>query len=169
MSKEERNEIESRLTSNLIASELWQRAETIGITISQKFEWNTKQLIKAAWKQNKKICVPKCYPQKRKLKFFEITSYEQLEVVFYDLLEPNPDQTKYINKNVIDLLIVPGLAFDKRGFRVGFGGGYYDRFLMDYDNKTVSLCSNSQLKIEVPNESFDIPVQHIITETGQIK
>lgn len=167
LSIDQRSDIEKLLQHHLLSSEIWKNSKMIGITMSQDFEWDTKPIIEAAWNESKSICVPKCYPKQNKLKFYEIESFVQLEKNFYDLLEPNPNQTRYIKQNLIDLLIVPGLLFDKRGFRIGFGGGYYDRFLVNYNNTTVSLASSKQLVKKIPSEKFDIPVQHIITEKGQ--
>lgn len=163
-----RKNIEDQLLNHLCAQNFWKNATIIGITISQDSEWNTRPIIEAAWQQGKKVCVPKCYPDKKKLSFYQIESYEQLEVVFYNLQEPIPNETTYIDKKHIELLIVPGLVFDQNGFRIGFGGGYYDRFLKDFTNPTVSLISKRQLVDRVPREHFDIPVQHIITEDGKL-
>ncbi|WP_309228351.1 5-formyltetrahydrofolate cyclo-ligase [Virgibacillus saliphilus] len=158
--------MEEQLTANLVHSTLWEEADSVGITIAKGFEWDTIPVIETAWKQNKIVCVPKCFPQDRKLTFYQLKSYDQLEVVFNNLLEPKPDETREVAKAAIDLLIVPGLLFDKNGYRVGFGGGYYDRFLMDYPNETASLLHKSQLTETIPTEEFDLPVKHLITQDG---
>lgn len=160
--------IEEKLTFQLIRSELWKSSNSVGITISQGFEWNTTAIIEAAWEENKTISVPKCDPVNKGLNFYQLHSYDQLEVVYYNLKEPNPSHSKATDKTNIDLLIVPGLLFDRNGYRVGFGGGYYDRFLANFTNTTVSLVSNNQLVDEVPTESFDLPVNHLISENGVI-
>lgn len=165
---EERKRIEVKLKEQLLSSSLWSGAETIGITMAQGFEWSTKPIIEAAWEQNKTLCVPKCYPKENRLDFFELKSFDQLEVVYYNLLEPKPEMTKGIKKKSIDLLVVPGVVFDRNGYRIGFGGGYYDRFLKDYPNTSVSLCSSFQLVDHVPTEDFDIAVNYLITEDEMI-
>jgi len=66
-------------------------------------------------------------------------------------------------------LIVPGLVFNEKGYRIGFGGGFYDRFLADYHGKTVSLAFDFQVMKEIPTESFDLPVQIIITNERVIR
>ena len=162
LTKDKKKLIEQSLTNQLVHSMLWKQAKTIGITMSQGFEWNTKTIIEQAWKENKTVCIPKCEPKEKKLTFYQFDTYNQLEVVYYNLLEPKPEREKLVNKAFIDLLIVPGVLFDRRGYRIGFGGGYYDRFLMDFPNDTVSLISAMQLVDKVPEESFDVPVQHLI-------
>lgn len=166
ISERERKVIEKKLAKHLIKSNIWKRASIIGTTIAQGVEWDTKPIIEEAWRQGKRVCVPKCDPQKKQLNFYQLQDYDQLEVVYYKLLEPKPDKTKQVKKSQIDLLIVPGIVFDKQGFRIGFGGGYYDRFLSDFSNENVSLVSRLQLKDHVPSETYDIPVKHIITENG---
>lgn len=162
----ERERIESLLFTNLISTEAWNQAETIGITVSNDFEWDTSIIIRSSWEAGKRICSPKCQPETREMDFYEYNDLNELEVVYYDLKEPKAIKNNYIHKDEIDLLIVPGILFDKRGYRIGFGGGYYDRFLTDFNNTTLSLVSEIQLVDEVPYESFDIPVQYIVTEKG---
>ncbi|SDQ50049.1 5-formyltetrahydrofolate cyclo-ligase [Virgibacillus salinus] len=165
-SEEERKNIEEILTQNVVNSDFWKQSAVVGVTISNSFEWNTKPIIETAWNEGKSICVPKCRPKDRKLEFYKINTYEQLEVVYYNLLEPIPEKTEKIDKRMIELLIVPGLLFDGNGFRIGFGGGYYDRFLSDFPNKRISIASNEQIVEGLPAEPLDIPVDRIITESG---
>lgn len=164
----ERKIIEKKLTNNLLATKMWENAQTVGITISQPDEWNTRNIIEAAWKQDKIVCAPKCDPDNKEMLFYQLNSYDQLETVYYNLQEPNPKLTNKIYKEKIELLIVPGLAFDRKGYRVGFGGGYYDRFLVNYPNVTVSLLSKKQLVDQVPKDQYDLPVQHLITNNGKV-
>jgi 5-formyltetrahydrofolate cyclo-ligase len=166
LSQQEKSEIEQQLIEHLLKSKLWKEADTIGITVSQGFEWNTSPIIEAGWQQGKTIAVPKCIHSDKRMIFYKLDHYDQLEKVYYDLLEPKPEETVEIPKSQLELLIVPGLLYDKKGYRIGFGGGYYDRFLADFPNKTVSLVYSRQLEESLPTDSFDIPVQHIITENG---
>lgn len=158
----EKRQIEECLTHQLIRTALWKQANTIGVTMSQGFEWNTKAIIEQAWKEHKTVCIPKCEPNEKKLTFYQLDTYDQLEIVYYNLLEPKPEPERQIDKKGIDLLIVPGILFDEQGYRIGFGGGYYDRYLADFPNNTVSLLCTLQLVDNIPAESFDIPVQHLI-------
>jgi 5-formyltetrahydrofolate cyclo-ligase len=150
------------IAQRLFSEESWKQAETIGVTISKVPEVDTFQIIRKAWQENKRIVIPKCYPEDKKMRFRTLTAFNQLESVFYGLLEPIVRQTKEVPKQNIDLLIVPGLAFTRNGYRLGFGGGYYDRFLQDYHGDTLSLAFNLQLVSELPIEKHDIPVKNII-------
>lgn len=163
-----REEISNKLAEHLLQSDLWKNASTVGITVSGGIEWDTEPIIRQGWKEGKRMVVPKSIHKTRELHFYQLEDYDQLEVVYYNLREPNPEVTERVDKQEIDLLIVPGLVYDKRGYRVGFGGGYYDRFLADFTNKTVSMFYSKQLVDELPDESFDIPVQTLLTENGFI-
>ncbi|MBS4194686.1 5-formyltetrahydrofolate cyclo-ligase [Lederbergia citri] len=155
--------------SYMIANELfltdeWKNAETIGITVSHFPEVDTWQIIRRGWEAGKKIVVPKCYPSENKMEFRQITAFDQLETVFFGLFEPKEAKTMKVENDEIHLLIVPGLVFNREGFRVGFGGGYYDRFLTGFNGATISLCFSMQISEKLPIENHDIPVGKIITE-----
>lgn len=168
LTADEKHEIEKRMTEQLIQSDVWQDAKTIGITIANGLEWDTQAIIETGWRQGKIMCVPKCEPSSKKLSFYRFYDYNQLEVVYYHLREPKPDERERVGKSELDLLVVPGVVFDARGFRIGFGGGYYDRFLQNHTFQTISLVHSLQMIDEIPEESFDIPVDRLISEKGII-
>lgn len=163
-----RNSIENILCMNLLHTDLWKQSDVIGVTIATENEWDTTLLIETAWKEHKTICVPRTIREENKLIFYRLDDFSQLKRSSYNILEP-AENGQEIEKNAIDLLIVPGLLFDKNGYRIGYGGGYYDRFLMDFQNKTVSLASEKQLVDHLPAEAHDIPVQYLVTENGLLK
>jgi len=165
LSDKEIKEKSEEITDRLFMSDEWKQAKTIGITISRPREVDTKRIIEKAWKFGKKVAVPKCYPEDKTMVFRLINSFSQLENVYYNLFEPIEKDTEEINKNDIDLIIVPGLAFSERGERLGFGGGYYDRFLMDYNNKFLSLAFDIQIISMIPMDKHDIIIPKIITES----
>ncbi|MFT4412633.1 5-formyltetrahydrofolate cyclo-ligase [Fredinandcohnia humi] len=146
----------------------WKNAKTIGITVSGKYEVNTEPLVKTAWETGKKVAVPKCHPLTKTMTFREITNFTQLEVVYYGLKEPIESITVEVPHNKIDLLLVPGLCFTNQGYRLGHGGGYYDRYLTTYRGDTLSLAFPVQLVENFPIEPFDIPVKKLVTPT-QVK
>jgi 5-formyltetrahydrofolate cyclo-ligase len=157
--------------SYLIAQELykdplWQSAHTIGITVSAPPEVDTYQIIRKAWDEGKRIVTPKCLPKDRLMDFRVLDRFDQLESVYFGLLEPIESKTVRVDPEEIDLLIVPGMAFEKDGFRMGVGGGYYDRFLQAYQGNTLSLAFQEQIVDDLPKEAHDIPVAKIITNEG---
>jgi 5-formyltetrahydrofolate cyclo-ligase len=103
------------------------------------------------------------------MQFYEISSFDQLEIVYMQLHEPNPNKTNKVESENISYLIVPGVVFDLSGFRIGYGGGYYDRFLSNYDGPTISIAFDEQLIEIVPSENFDVPVQLLITDKRRVE
>ncbi len=155
--------------SEIIAHKLfqqpaWEKASSIGITISLQPEVDTYAIIKKAWEEGKTVSVPKCEPKERKLIFRTIKDFKQLERVYFQLLEPIEEQTKAKKAEEIDLLIVPGLAFTSSGERLGVGGGYYDRFLPFYEGKTIALAFDEQIVKTLPVDVYDQSVMQIITD-----
>ncbi|CAM3996816.1 5-formyltetrahydrofolate cyclo-ligase [Mesobacillus thioparans] len=158
-----------QIAQQLYRSDEWISAETVAVTVSKAPEVDTLQIIRMGWEQGKRMVIPKCEPKSKRLDFRELKRFSQLETVYYGLLEPIVNETASVGGDEIDLVVVPGLAFSDSGFRLGFGGGYYDRFLADYHGNTVSLAFKDQLVNEIPVESHDIPVQKIIHSEGVIK
>ncbi|CQR46847.1 5-formyltetrahydrofolate cyclo-ligase family protein [Paraliobacillus sp. PM-2] len=162
LSQEKKQIIQEKLYSKLWVTPDWNQAEIIGLTISQGYEWDTKPIIEEAWKQGKKVVVPKCYPKQKHLIFYQLEDFNQLETVYYQLQEPDPNQTIEISSDCIDLVIVPGLVFDYNHYRIGHGGGYYDRFLENFKGTTISLAWSEQLIRSIPVEPFDISINELI-------
>ncbi|WP_042473828.1 5-formyltetrahydrofolate cyclo-ligase [Bacillus ndiopicus] len=144
------------------------KGKTIAVTISSKPEVDTIAIIEALWQQGKVVAVPKCHPKTREMTFYSIEGFFQLETVYMDLREPIPAMTEIIERDTIDTIIVPGIVFDKKGYRIGYGGGYYDRYLPGYQGTLLALAFSEQITEQVPFESHDIPVHTIITETESI-
>lgn len=164
LSKQEYEQYSYRISKSLFSTKEWQEAAVVGVTVSIAPEVDTWQVIREAWNQKKTVAVPKCLPDEKRLQFYTLTSFLELETVYYGLFEPIPERTEKMDPADIDLLLVPGLAFMNNGYRLGFGGGYYDRFLKLYKKQTASLAFSSQIVSQLPVESHDIPVQKIITE-----
>ncbi|WLR44282.1 5-formyltetrahydrofolate cyclo-ligase [Bacillus carboniphilus] len=80
--------------------------------------------------------------------------------------EPKVKQTIQTKRNEIDLLFVPGVCFDNNGYRIGYGGGFFDKFLKDYKNQTVALAYHFQIISYIPVERHDVPVNKIISNRG---
>ncbi len=168
LSKETYRARSESIVQRFVISSMFRQAETIGVTISRFPEVRTMSLIEEAWRAGKRVVVPRCNTETKEMTFREIMSYDELEVVSSGLYEPKENETEAINKNEIDLLIVPGVIYSNEGYRIGFGGGYYDRFLRDYEGLTVSLAFTEQTGQVVPVEPHDLPVQYVISDTQTI-
>jgi 5-formyltetrahydrofolate cyclo-ligase len=158
-----------KIANQLFQDGDWKQANVIGLTVSKFPEVDTYQIIRKAWEQGKKVVVPKCYPKDKKMIFYLLSEFSQLESVFYGLLEPKEDCTVAVDAREINLMIVPGLAYTKEGYRIGFGGGYYDRYLRNYTGKTLTLAFDMQIIPQFAIEEHDMPISKIITNTEIIK
>lgn len=138
--------------------------------ISFKNEVNTHDIIKKSLAIGKRIGVPITIPKGRQLLVSEIKDFdEELEMGYYNILTPKREYIREIPPELIDMVLVPGLIFTPAGYRVGYGGGYYDRFFSK--NKEifkVGLCYEMQMVPKVPTIIYDIPVDCIITEKRTI-
>ncbi|WP_054726636.1 5-formyltetrahydrofolate cyclo-ligase [Paucilactobacillus hokkaidonensis] len=145
----------------LFASNIWRDASVIGITISQNIEIDTKPIIEQAQLENKTICIPRTLADWQ-MEFVELTDQTNMEKTSHNLLEP-------VNGNVfshdeIDLMLVPGVAYTEANFRLGFGGGYYDRYLANFNGETVALSLPEQQNGEFtwPIKPYDIRIKHVL-------
>lgn len=156
-----------KIAKKLFKHPIWKDSQVIGITMSRFPEVNTTPIIEKAWQENKTVVIPKCNPQEKQMTFRILENFSQVETVFYGLSEPIESKTAAVKKTEIDLLIVPGVVYNKKGYRIGFGGGYYDRYLASYLANTISLAFSMQIvdDYRFPVEEHDIPVQTILTET----
>ncbi|MEE3805979.1 MULTISPECIES: 5-formyltetrahydrofolate cyclo-ligase [Lysinibacillus] len=144
-------------------------ANIIGMTISNKPEVDTILLIEELWRLGKKVAVPKCHPKTRAMSFYIIDSFAQLETVYMHLREPIPARCELVDANDMDVILVPGVVFDRNGYRIGYGGGYYDRYVLNYKKgKLMSLLFDEQIIDCVPAEEHDCPVDIIMTPTERI-
>ncbi|MBJ8051730.1 5-formyltetrahydrofolate cyclo-ligase [Bacillus cereus] len=166
LSEEQYATLSEQIAVSLYAQKEWAEAKTIGITLSMDNEVNTYPIIEKAWEEGKKVVVPKCNKGTRAMTFRKISNFDQLETVYMNLREPIPTLTDEVNADEIDLQIVPGVAYTERGERIGYGGGYYDRYLVHYKGKTLSLAYDFQIVKHIPVEPFDKNVKKIITEKG---
>ncbi|MCT6914161.1 MAG: 5-formyltetrahydrofolate cyclo-ligase [Bacillus wiedmannii] len=166
LSEERYTTLSEQIAFSLYAQKEWAEAKTVGITLSMENEVNTYAIIEKAWEEGKKVVVPKCNKETRTMSFRQISNFDQLEIVYMNLREPIPARTEEVNANDIDLQIVPGVAYTERGERIGYGGGYYDRYLLHYKGKTLSLAYSFQIVEHIPVEPFDKNVEKIITEKG---
>ncbi|MEG1427522.1 MAG: 5-formyltetrahydrofolate cyclo-ligase [Oscillospiraceae bacterium] len=131
--------------------------------VSKGDEVDTRQFITALFALGKAVSVPKCIPEQGRMTFFRIGSFDDLQEGNYGILEPRPHcSASAITEN--SLCLVPGLAFTPAGDRIGYGKGYYDRFLRESSVKSAGVCYNSQIKNFLPTEITDEKVTLLITD-----
>ena len=145
-------------------------AEVVLFYLDARAEVRTRHYLPTALAHGKKIVIPYCI--EGMLELFHLESLDELELGMYKILEPKPElrdlDSKRIDVNEIDLVMVPGVAFDRTGARMGHGKGYYDKMLEHARNDTplVALAFECQLFPEIPTQSHDVFMDKIITETA---
>lgn len=159
---------DSQIFNTLVNSNYYQSANTIFTFVSFGSEVDTHGIIKYALTNNKTICVPKT-SKKNGIEVFSINGFDDLEVGYFKILEPIAGCEK-VNPNKIDLILMPGLAFNRVGDRIGYGGGFYDRFLENVSAQVdkIALAYHFQLVDNIPTTENDMQIDGIITNEAVI-
>ena len=155
--------------NNIVSSGLLSDINRVLIYVSTEIEVDTRNFILWLFENNIEVAVPKCDPISCEMKFFIIDSFDDLESGSYKILEPDINKCVLAENSDKAICIVPGLSFDKNGFRLGFGKGYYDRFLADVKTEKMCLCFGELLSPEIPTDEHDIKMDYIVTEKGSVK
>ena len=150
------------IARKVIGSEWFAKADMVLCYVSAGREVDTTAILEAAWRQGKQVAVPRC-AAKGQMDFFVINSREDLVPGSYHIPEPR-EACPRAEATPVSLCIVPGLSFDQRGFRIGYGGGYYDRFLAQFPGKSVGLARSLFFTEKLPTDQYDLAVDAIITE-----
>lgn len=146
----------------------FRRAELVHAYVSSKEnEVDTRALIGTCLAQGKRVAVPVVIPRAKTLAHALIDGLNQLAVGPWGLAQPDSAQAIWLPATArIDLVVVPGLAFDRRGHRIGWGGGYYDRFLAQVQAVKIGLCYDAFVLDCIPSEPHDVPVDLVAAETA---
>ncbi|MBQ4051957.1 MAG: 5-formyltetrahydrofolate cyclo-ligase [Oscillospiraceae bacterium] len=161
---EEQAEKDRRILEKLVALPEYRQAELVLTYVSTAIEVDTRSLIDRALADGKKVAVPRCTPGKIDMKFYLINSLSELEPGAFGVLEPNPEKSRELRRYDRSVCILPGLGFDLEGYRLGYGKGYYDRFLSRYTGKNVGVCYNICMKTLLPHGRYDKMVDVLVTE-----
>ena len=166
LSEQERSVLDDRITQKLLATSEYAEATTVLTYVSVSSEVSTRMFIECALRDGKTVAVPRCLPG-HCLEFVAITSLEQLVAAPFNLLEPVkelPALTEDQKNNSI--CIVPALLVDTKGDRLGYGAGFYDRFLSTYPGKKICLAYQQNLsRTMLPHTALDVAVDMVITES----
>lgn len=162
--REQKQAMDQVLTEHFVHHPFYQEAKIIATYLSFPHEFQTQGLIEQALKDGKKLLVPKTYPKGRM--DFVVYDPQQLVKTSFGLLEPQGN-LEVVDTSQIDLIHVPGLAFTMEGYRIGYGGGYYDRYLKHFPGHTLSTVYPCQIRDFSP-ENHDIPVQEVLIDEGNL-
>lgn len=142
------------------------RAKTVFVYLSVGAEVETHELTEELLRRKIRVAVPRCQTESHTMDAVAIADITDLEPGTYGILEPKG--TAVIPPEAIDLILVPGVAFDRDGFRLGQGGGYYDRYLARYGGLAVGLCFAECVTEHLPHGVYDQAVQRVLTEREEV-
>ena len=166
LSEQERSVLDDRITQKLLATSEYAEATTVVTYVSVSSAVSTRMFIESALRDGKTVAVPRCLPG-HCLEFVAITSLDQLIAAPFGLLEP-PKELPALTEEQMNasICIVPALLVDIKGYRLGYGAGFYDRFLSTYPGKKICLAYQQNLsRTMLPHTTFDVAVDEVITES----
>ncbi len=153
------------IVKHLLTYPDFDRARNVHLFVSYKSEVDTREIIEFAWRSEKTVIMPRVVRNSGSLTNHVTRSWDDLEPGFMGIPEPKADLPQ-VPAEEFDLVLVPGCAFDRFGGRMGYGGGYYDRFLSVTDARRVALSFSEQMVEAVPYCNYDLPVHVVVTEDG---
>lgn len=171
LSEESIREKSREITKRLIGLAEFQTCRNILIFLSLPAEVQTGEMIQGALDFGKKVYAPLVDAERRRLEISELPGLDiEFETRRYGVREPGASHIKIVPSSVLDFVLVPGLAFDREGGRIGFGAGYYDRFLKEVFSRAVrvGVAFDFQILESIAQTEFDVPVQKILTENDTI-
>jgi 5-formyltetrahydrofolate cyclo-ligase len=148
--------------NKLIDLQIFKESKILFVYVSRKTEVDTIKLIKYALDVGKVVCVPKCY-ENSIMKAFQIESLCDLGNGKFNILEPK-SYCKELNKGNIDLAIIPCVTCDVNNNRLGYGKGYYDKFLIGFSATKICLCRKQAFQCEIPVDKHDVRMDIVVTD-----
>ncbi|MBQ5545397.1 MAG: 5-formyltetrahydrofolate cyclo-ligase [Clostridia bacterium] len=152
------------IRDTFLHSTSYTRSSVILTYVSTAIEVDTREIIRVALSEGKRVACPRCIDGTRQMAFYYIESLEELTPCTFGVPEPEALPQRLYQGSSHPICIVPGLAFDRWGYRLGYGKGYYDRFLSGYRGWTVGLCYSDCVEYKLPHGHYDRAVDRLITE-----
>ncbi len=167
----QRSDGSAAVCARLVKSAEFARATTLMLYMPMRSEIDVLSIALEAFRLGKSVCVPRVETGRKAMHAIETSTFDDESMGSDELGVRSPVAGAQIPAEAIDLVIVPGVAFDTRGFRLGRGGGYYDRFLarLPRTTATVGVCFDFQFVDTVPTEPTDIAVQTIVSDRRRIE
>jgi 5-formyltetrahydrofolate cyclo-ligase len=167
--REEKERMSAEIISKLLALDEYKQATILLTYVPLPSEVNTYPLIEQALADGKRVAVPRCVEGKCHMEFYFIHGVNELEKGSFNLLEPRPRRERLYTGHS-GFCALPGLAFDRTGARLGYGCGYYDRFLQKFKGITAGVCFSPLLSdTQLPTGRYDIPANIVLTDREVIR
>lgn len=162
LSPQEKGNLDTRIAAHVLSDNDYLSAQTVFCYVSLPREIDTARILQDAVKRGKRIAFPRCRKYGR-MNFYVVTSPDDLLPGIYGIPEPK-ETCPLCTPQPDDLCIVPCLAADRHGFRLGYGGGYYDRYLSIQRMRTIGLCYSACMTDALPTDAYDVALDKIITD-----
>lgn len=162
--REYKTTADNNIYNQAINTDLLYNNPDIFIYVSTEIEVDTRKLIDYFLGIKYNVAVPYCIDKNGSMCFYYIKSLSDLQLNHYGILEPDPEHFTMAAPKNSDLCFVPCLGFDSEGYRIGYGKGYYDRFLSLNQIKKIGLCYDTCRVNKIPRDEFDIKLDGIITD-----
>lgn len=163
LNAEEKAKLDKSVAENVRRLKEYRPAHTVLIYMSTPIEVDTVSIIKNAWEDGKRVAIPRCIPESRDMEFHYIDNIESLKPGTFGVLEPDPS-LPIVNDFSGCLMIVPGMQFDMRGYRIGYGKGYYDRYMVRFTGISAGICYADELKPFMYHGRYDRHVDIVVTD-----
>ena len=163
LDKTQKSKWDKIISEKIINSDYFKNAEQVLVFASVGNEFDTSFIIEACRLNNKDLYFPLCIDYDGYMEFLKVNSLDDLKNGMYNIPEPKSHCGKYKEKDN-DLVIVPCLSADRSRNRIGYGKGYYDRFLKDFSGVSIAPCYDEMLWDEIPTDKYDIKINIIVTD-----
>lgn len=159
----------TQIAATLFDTPFWKQSNTVMLYLSFQNEVQTEQIYQQGWLEDKTMLVPICSTQDGIMECSVLTSLQQLVPNRYGIRELPESAQQIVAPENIDLCLIPGIVFDQYGNRIGFGAGYYDRYLakLDPNIPRIAIAHSCQIHTDIlPMDPYDLPMHYMLTEHG---
>lgn len=172
LTAEDRVNLSRKISHNLLGLEEFKRAGTVHFFLTTRSEVITEEAVRSSLSLGKVVVVPVIDRKERRIVLSRLTDYDnELMVMHHGIHEPRPEFVRHVDLKSVDLMVLPGVAFEESGHRLGYGAGYYDRLLESEHARPVLVALAFELQIvdQIPVGGHDVKVDMIITEDRVIR
>ncbi len=164
MSPEQREQCDERIAQRVFRLWQYRRARQVLVYVSTPIEVDTRRIIRRALGDGKRVAVPRCVPNTREMEFYYIQSLDELSPGSFGVDEPQPQPERLVTDFSEGLCLIPAFCYDFCGYRLGYGKGYYDRFLPRFGGSLIGICYSSCVRRYLPHGRFDRQAELLVTE-----
>ena len=165
MDPTEKKLLDNKILKNISILSIYKKSRIVFTYFSKDIEVNTQKLIQKCWDDGKIVAIPACTKETRQMDFHIIKSFDDIAKGTFGLMEPIKEKCPIVEDLSDGICIVPGFCFDRKGYRLGYGYGYYDRFLQKFHGKTIGVCYSKNIRYHLYHGNFDRPVDLLLTDS----